>query len=209
MQIKPMSEYRRITYFLLIGAMVITLITVLPGCGKSPSPEQTTTPSYTPGERSTDGIINPGEYDNNVVYDDGNYEIHWKTDAQYIYVGIKVKTAGWVALGFNTTSNLKNVDYIFGGVANNKAYISDEFSADYHGQHKEDKSLGGNDDILEFGGKEYTDYTVIEFKRALNTGDTYDTNITPGILPIIWAFGSSDNSSTIHKHRGYGEIEIK
>jgi hypothetical protein len=208
MQIKPKS-IRRIAYCLSIGALVITLISMLPGCEKSPPPEQTTTSSSTQGEQPTDGVINPGEYDHDVVYDNGNYEIHWKTDAQYIYFGIKVKAVGWVALGFNTTSNLKNIDYVFGGVANNKAYISDEFSADYHGQHQEDTSLGGNDDVLEFGGKEYTDYTVIEFKRALNTRDTYDAKITPGILPIIWAFGSSDNSSTIHKHRGYGEIEIK
>ena len=49
---------------------------------------------------------------------------------------------------------------------------------------------------------------LIEFKSALITGDSYDANLVTGTISSIWAYGSSDTISTIHKQRGYGQIQI-
>lgn len=206
MNSKPASLYRRIALWLSMCGLIATLLFSVLACAKSPS-TQSSVPTTT-AKWSADGIINIDEYANSAIYDNGNFEIYWETDAQYIYIGIKAKTIGWVALGFNTTSNLKNVDYVFGWVTNSKAAVSDEFSADYHGLHQTDKSLGGTDDINDFGGQELDGYTIIEFKRALNTGDAYDANLVPGTISIIWAYGSSDSINTIHQQRGYGQIKI-
>jgi hypothetical protein len=189
--------------WVLIGVLVVALQFPLFACSKSVLQEPSTTTLS-----SANGIIDANEYPNSVTYDNGNLQIYWKIEGQFLFIGIKAKTTGWVALGFNATSKLKDVDYVFGWVSNGKASVSDEYSEDYHGQHQTDVSLGGKVDLTEFGGQEDSSYTVIEFKRALVTGDAFDASISPGDLSIIWAYASSDNISTAHSRRGYGQIHI-
>ncbi len=187
---------RKIAAWLLVAMLVTSLLFSPVTCGKSTTPPQTTSHTSTlplTTKWSADGVITSNEYANNVTYDNGNFEINWKTDTQYIYIGIKAKTTGWVAIGFNATSQMQNIDYVFGWVSNGKVYVSDQFSADFHGQHKADTSDGGTEDITEFGGQENGGYTVLEFKRALVTGDVHDAVLTSGNLPIIWAYSSSDD----------------
>lgn len=198
-----LATLNRTSVWILIGILVATLQFPLFACSKSIPQTQTTTTAS-----SANGIIDTDEYPNNTTYDNGNFQIYWKVEEQYLYVGIKVKTTGWVSLGFNTTSKLKKVDYIFGWVSNGKASVSDEYSADYHGQHQTDVVLGGKEDVIDFGGQENSGYTVIEFKRALVTGDSFDASLTQGDLSIIWAYASSDNISSVHSRRGYGQIHI-
>jgi hypothetical protein len=176
----------------------------------TPTQIKTPTPIGSPTTTawSADGLITSNEYSNSVTYGSGVFEINWETDAQYIYVGIKAKTTGWVALGFNANSQLKNVDYVFGWVSNGKAYIADEFSGDFHGQHQTDESLGGKDNITDYGGQEKDGYTIIEFKRALISGDIYDANLSSGDVPIIWSYGSSDDISMIHSSHGTGHLKL-
>lgn len=187
----------KISLLLLCGLVILTLASC-----QSTKNETAITSS------SVNGVIDTDEYSSSTTYDNGNFQIHWKVEGQYLYIGIKAKTTGWVSLGFNATSKLRNVDYVFGWVSDGKTSVSDEYSADYHGQHQTDVSLGGKDDVTEFGGQENNGYTVIEFKRALVTGDTFDANLTQGDLSIIWAYASSDNISSAHRQRGYGQIQI-
>jgi len=72
------------------------------------------------------------------------------------------------------------------------------------------KSNRSIDDILEYGGKEDEDYTVIEFKRKLETGDEYDQVLTVGnIIKIIWAMADVDELRIQHNiSRGGGEITL-
>ena len=198
-----MRFLNRTIVWILIGTLILISQFPLFSCSKSTQQEQTTTTSS-----SINGIVDVNEYPNSVTYDNGNFQIYWKVEGQDLFIGIKAKTTGWVAIGFNASSRLTNVDYVFGWVSNGKASISDEYSADYHGQHEADVSLGGKDNVTEFGGREDTGYTVIEFKRALVTGDAFDASISPGDLSIIWAYASSDNISSEHSRRGYGQIHI-
>ena len=85
----------------------------------------------------------------------------------------------------------------------------DMFSTGDFGPHPPDVELGGEDDILLFGGEEEGGYTVIEVKRALDTGDKYDIPIVKGINKIIWAYGLDDTISMKHTVRGYGDTEIR
>jgi len=138
----------------------------------------------------------------------GNYEIRWLSDDQYIYIGIRAKTTGWVALGIKPTSAMKDADMIFGFVKDGAITVSDQFSTGTYGPHSPDTELGGTNDILEFDGKEEGGYTTIEFKRRLSTGDEYDNEFTKGTVKIIWAFGPDDEIAKKHAVRGDGEISI-
>jgi len=160
----------------------------------------------TPAERwAADGVFADREYPGEMTY--GNYEIRWLADEQYIYIGIRAKTTGWIAVGIQPGSRMKNADMVLGLVKDGEATIYDLFSIGDYGPHPPDTELGGTDDILEFGGKEEDGYTIIEFKRALNTGDDYDLQLSKGVNKIIWSYGTID-SILHHFDRGYGEIQL-
>lgn len=170
----------------------ISLISVV-ACSTSPSEQWT-----------SDGVIKAGEYPNAQKY--GDYEIFWKNDDQYLYVGMKAKTNGWVAVGFGST--MKNTDMCFGFVKGGNAALFDLFSSRAN-PLPPDTDQGGKSDILAFGGKEEGGFTTIEFKRALVTGDKLDTQLVKGVNKIIWAYGPDDTTGSKHIARGYGEITIK
>jgi PKD repeat protein len=153
-----------------------------------------------------DGVIDAGEYTKTNAY--GDYEIYWRSDGEYIYIGMKAKTSGWVALGIQPGSRMKDADMVFGFVKGGQATVYDLFSTGDFGPHPPDTELGGTADIAEYGGKEQDGYTIIEFKRDLNTGDDYDNPLSSGVNKIIWAYGASDDLTLQHSTRGYGEIDL-
>lgn len=104
---------------------------------------------------------------------------------------------------------MKNADIFIGFVKDGKAEMYDSFSTGTFGPHPTDIKLGGTNDILEFGGTERDDYTILELKRALKTPDKYDLEIQKGSNKIIWSYGNSDSQDIKHRVRGYGEIVIQ
>ena len=175
-----------------------------PETPSEPPPPDTTmrpTATWTP-----DGVISSGEYPNKNTY--GDYEISWRSEEQFICIGLKVKTTGWVAVGIQPGLTMNNADIILGDISDGKVMIYDQYSTGNFGPHPPDEQLGGTNDILEFGGKEIAGYTIIEFKRALDTGDQYDRPLTKGSNKIIWSYGSDDQTQVKHINRGYGEIGL-
>jgi len=163
-------------------------------------------PESTPDEWVADGIITAGEYAGRTNY--GNYEVHWNSDERYVYIGMKAKTGGWVAVGFRPGPLHRETDMVLGFVRDGEASIFDMFSSGDLGPCAADSELGGNDDIVEFGGKEEGGYTTIEFKRLLSTGDEYDGELFSETNEIMWAYSTFDDVRQKHFERGRGEIEL-
>jgi hypothetical protein len=172
----------------------------------TPPPAPESLPPSPTVEWSADGVIGTGEYAGVKTFDD--YEIRWISDEQHIYIAMKAKTSGWVAVGIQPGSMMKDADMMFGFVKDGKTMVSDTFSTGSYGPHPPDTDLGGKNNILEFGGREEGGYTIIEFKRALTTGDKYDHPLSKGVNKIIWAYGSDDELTPKHIVRGYGEIDL-
>ena len=64
-----------------------------------------------PGERwNPDGVLGDSEYLGEMKY--GDYEIRWMADGEYAYFGIRARTTGWVSVGFNPSSGMKDADMI-------------------------------------------------------------------------------------------------
>jgi hypothetical protein len=164
-------------------------------------------PSSTNISFKADGLITPGEYLNSQIY--GDYEVYWTNDEQYIYLALKAKTTGFVAMALQPGEKMKNADMFFGFVKDGKAEMYDLFSTGTFGPHPTDIELGGTNDILEFAGTESDGSTILELKRALKTPDKYDLEIQKGANKIIWSYGDSDSLDVKHRVRGYGEIIIK
>ena len=157
-------------------------------------------------EWAADGVIISGEYVDRVSYED--YEIHWDSDGQHVYIGIRAKTSGWVAVGFQPEPLHRETDMVLGFVEGGRASVFDMFSTAELGPCTADSELGGSDDVLEYAGREDDGYTVIEFKRLLSTGDDYDGELFSGENDIIWAYSSFDDPRQKHTDRGHGEIEL-
>jgi len=206
----------RATFVLLVFLIAACAPSVSPSPPPVPSPTSPAPPSSSPvppappatqpAKWSADGVIGTGEYAGVKTFDD--YEIRWISDEQHIYIAMKAKTSGWVAVGIQPGSMMKDADMMFGFVKDGKTMVSDTFSTGSYGPHPPDTDLGGKNNILEFGGREEGGYTIIEFKRALTTGDKYDHPLSKGVNKIIWAYGSDDELTPKHIVRGYGEIDL-
>ncbi|MHB8085720.1 MAG: DOMON domain-containing protein [Dehalococcoidia bacterium] len=156
---------------------------------------------------TADGIISPGEYQNRAAFDD--YEINWSNDDQYVYIGMKAKTMGWVAVGFGATTFMNNANIIQGYFSSGKAMVADQYSSGNFGPHVDVTTLGGTYAILNSGGTQANGITIIEFKRKLDPGDKLHAALVKGANKIIWAYGGDNQYLIKHVTRGHGEILIK
>jgi len=203
--------------------LLILMISLLPAC--QPAPRAPSPPTVAPlvptanpppatvvipGTATkwvADGVISAAEYQDTKTY--GEYAINWSNDNDYVYIGMKAKTAGWVAIGFGAETIMKNADIIEGFVKDGNLTIADMFCAVEIGPHPPDIQSGGTDDILSSAGKFDNGYTAVEFKRKLDTGDKFDKPLIKGTNKIIWAYSNEPVLTLKHSSRGSGEIELK
>ena len=78
--------------------LFLLTILILSGCAEETQPPSQT-PMPTPQleeEWSSDGTIKVREYHGSDNY--GDYTIHWRSDEQYVYIGMNAKTTGWIAM---------------------------------------------------------------------------------------------------------------
>lgn len=167
-----------------------------------------------PKDAILDGVIGSGEYEHKATAADGDLEIHWRIEGDTIRMAMRGRTTGWISIGLEPTTLMKDADMIIGWVDDSGGpHILDCFSQGNFGPHPPDTEIGGTDDILDFGGSESGGWTVIEFTRKLNTGDRFDKPIDPqGVLKLIWALGDDDDHTSQHAagqaKRGYLEIDM-
>jgi len=220
MQLRTSRARSRASHAIAIVMLLTTMVLVqacssgeetTPTPAATTTPQQTSTPIPTPGTTlgakwTPDGIISAREYSNSEKY--GDYEIHWKADDEYIYVGMRARASGFVAVGIQSERRMKNADMVFGFVKDGEVSIFDMFSTGDFGPHPPDTELGGTNDIADFGGKEDGGFTTIEFKRRLITDDEYDNPLSAGKNKIIWSYGSTDSPTLRHSQRGYGELTL-
>jgi hypothetical protein len=205
----------RVVSFAVVAAIVIIVGAVYAYYTYSASLVQTETKKTTVTETSlkswkADGVIDEGEYSNQLSLALGNLVVYWKNDQTYLYVALSAKTMSWVAIGFDPSIGMKDADMIQGLVEEGKATVLDLHSTGVYGPHPEDEELGGTDDIVSSGGKEENGFTTIEFNRRLDTGDKYDKPLSKGEVSFIWSMSDADSTSVKHSSttRGYGKLVI-
>lgn len=197
--------------------MVISLFLIsifMIGCiqEESSTTEIAKIPTATPPTAKwiADGIVNEGEYSNNLGLSDGKVAIYWKNDDQNLNMALVGKTDGWVAIGFEPTVWMKDSDIIVGMVIGEMAEVQDQYSTGNYGPHLPDEELGGTDDILQFSGREEGGYTVIEFSRKMDTGDIYDKAFESGqSADIIWSMSDEDSFTVRHREEGKGKLTFE
>jgi len=186
--------------------LFLSLLVLLSGCIQ-PQEEPEVSEKVVSEEWKPEGIVGENEYSRSMVlsspakqgYSGGEMEIFWKNDQEHLYMALKSTTDGWLSVGFEPSEWMKDADTIMGFASDGRTAVLDEYCTGNYGPHVEDTTLGGKNDILAFGGSREEGYTVIEFKRKLNTGDRFDKAFTPGqSISMIWATADSNNHDAKH-----------
>lgn len=177
----------------------------------TPALEETEVPvnEYITGWKA-DGVIEDGEYENEVTGFRDLFYIYWTSDDEFLYMGIKGKTAGWIGVGFNPTVIMKDADIIIGGNkgSGGDLYIHDMYCIATTGPNREDTALGGTFDLIKYAAAEKTAYQTVEFSRKLDTGDKYDSVLVKDEpAKVLWALSYSDSIDLKH-NAGKGTVEI-
>ena len=60
----------------------------------------------------------------------GDMRFEWKIDGANLHVRLSAKTTGWVAVGFDSTSAMKDANLIIGYVKDGRAVLRDDFGPD-------------------------------------------------------------------------------
>ena len=187
-----------------------TVQTFSPTETTSLTPEVTESPEDNVTGWKADGIIEEGEYENNVTGFRDLFYIYWTSDNETLYMGIKGRTSGYVAVGFNPVAMMKNADIILGGNigTGGSLYIYDMYSPTASGPMRSDTVLGGEFNIEESAGTEKAAFQTLEFSRKLDTGDKYDSVLEKGkSAKVIWFFSNYDDPLS-NKITGEGSVDI-
>jgi len=221
-----MAESRGVDrFFGRLLALPMALVIMTGGGLSCAAPESATSPTTVPTQPATqppvteptsqtapetvewtaDGVVNPGEYVNELSL--GTYRLFWSSTDETIRMALQSDVPGWVAVGFQPGSRMKNADMVFGMMSDGVATVLDQYSSGDFGPHSADVMQGGTDDLIVSAGARTDSMTTFEFERRLDTGDEFDVPLQRGVAQqIIWAYGPSDGEKVAHSTRGYAEI---
>ena len=204
--------------FLAVSYTIISVIGSTPDIFNTSPGGGSDLPPAGPVDWKADGKIEPSEYENSQFYSSG-FTVYWKNDTQFVYIGLQSSTEGWLSLSFIDNLRSGGMDTIIGFADTaGQSSIFDLWSPTHiEGSAKNDTELGGQFSLIDWAvlqalpvdEEEVEAYTVVEFRRRLNTGDANDIQLLPGPNLFIWAYSNSDDIKTSSAFRGYGVIELK
>lgn len=154
------------------------------------------------------------DYDHSI--DMKKLRFSWSVKGDSLQIQLVGKTKGWVAVGFNATSQMKNANIIIGYVKKGKVKISDDYGTT-RTKHKSDKKLKGKKNLKKVSGNESGGVTTLNFTIPLNSGDKYDGVINPDKdTRVIFATGKRDSfrlghnfQATLDVNLGSGKYRVK
>jgi hypothetical protein len=151
-------------------------------------------------------LVSSEQYTHKYIADDDNpnqFILFTKFEnEEEIIFEMHCKCTGWVGLGIAVNGGMEGADIAIGWVdGNGKAYLKDTFTSDFS-MPIIDKSQ----DLQLISGAELNGYTIIKFKRKLNTCDKIEDNeIKSETNYLLFAWHDEDpnleNAYWIKKHK--------
>ena len=132
----------------------------------------------------------------------------WQVAGESLNVKVSAPTKGWVSVGFDPTSGMKDANFIIGYVKEGTVHIRDDYGTSRTG-HAEDTSAEGKDNITNKSGTEAKGNTEIGFTIPLDSGDPKDRVLVPGkSYKVILAYGRRDDFKSYHKKKVSTKITL-
>ena len=127
--------------------------------------------------------------------------LQWKVVNDSLEVILSAPTAGWVAVGFDPTSIMKDANFVIGYVSSGVVTIRDDYG-DSVTSHRADTSDGGTDDVSDASGTESGGTTELSFTIPLDSGDSHDRPLTPGQThKVLLAYSNTEDLTQKHTVR--------
>lgn len=131
--------------------------------------------------------------------EDQGFNVTLRVTETDIEVSMQADTKGWVAIGFDPSSMMKDANFIIGYVKDGEVFLRDDFGVSTI-NHKPDTSLGGESNVTVIGGEETEKGTSIQFRIPMDSNDQYDTVLERGKeYTILLAFGNDDDFDRVHR----------
>ena len=154
------------------------------------------------------GLADSATYDHEIAVE--KMEFAWKLAGDAIHIRLSAKTDGWVGIGLNPTTRMKDANFIIGYVKKGKVTVTDHYGSTAR-QHQKDTKAGGKRHVDNISGKEENGLTEISFTIPLNSGDTKDRPIwTNKDNAILLAYGAGrDSFRTKHVFRTVLKVNLQ
>jgi DOMON domain len=121
---------------------------------------------------------------------------------------LSTETSGWISVGFNPSSMMKDANFIIGYVSGGTGFMRDDWGISST-THSSDVGLGGTEDIELIDASESSGVSELEFKIPLDSGDQFDRVLEiDQTYPIILARGDTDDFDSYHSDVGYANITL-
>lgn len=131
-------------------------------------------------------------YDHKIAVE--NIVFEWKLADEIIHIRLTAKTEGWVGIGFNPSTRMKDANFIIGYVKKGNVKVTDHYGITER-QHEKDTKLGGQMNISDIAGKEENGVTEITFSVPLNSEDSMDRPLwTDRDNIVLLAYGAGRDS---------------
>ncbi|MCX7656026.1 MAG: DOMON domain-containing protein [Treponemataceae bacterium] len=143
------------------------------------------------------------------VWQNSDFQLSWKIEGTSLVMTVSAATSGWVAVGFNPSSMMKDANIIMGAILpNGTTVIEDHFGTSLTA-HRKDSDLGGTNDVRLISGEEKNGKTTITFSIPLNSGDRYDRPLAGGSkVTVLLALANQDNLTSKHNKRTKVELTL-
>jgi hypothetical protein len=132
----------------------------------------------------------------------GDMQLDWKVNGANAEFRISAPTTGWVAVGFDPSSRMKDANLIIGYVGADGPVARDDFGVAATSHAPDEGYSGSADHITALEGSEQDGRTELRFTLPLDSGDPRDTVLVPGgEHTVILAYGTEDELSAYHAKR--------
>jgi len=149
-----------------------------------------------------DGVVSEGEYAH--MYHDEliGMMLRWQAVDGVMYICMVAPGTGWVGLNFMPGDGTIHGDTVIGYVdaETQDTFMSDQVApGDAHFPHFDDRQHGGETSFIEIAGSEIDGETIIEFARALMTGEPTDAPFMDmGLMTMISFHPTADDYVSYH-----------
>lgn len=171
---------------------LVVLAVALAGCAKKPE----ATIAITPGADGFKGVQAIG------------MTFEWKFDGDNVVFHVKSPGKGWIGIGIDPTSLMKEADFILSYVKDGTAVAADQYGSQLT-NHEKDIDLGGTDNVTVISGSESDSGTEVVFSIPANSGDKYDKVLASGSEhTILLAYSEADDFETQHTPAARTKIKL-
>jgi len=134
--------------------------------------------------------------------------VSWEISGDSVRFDLEAPTTGWIAIGFDPSSAMKDAQFIIAYVQDDEVFIRDDFGTGLF-THGSDEVLGGSDDISSAEGSEQDGKTAVSFTIPLDSGDRHDAVLASGKKhKLLIAYGRDGADDFSSKHQARGSVNI-